>query len=136
MSPPAEDDPSVSDERRQEDNRYAVKLPAYIHVGPDHIRYRGYVMNLSVKGIFVTVKEKTELGPNVYLTFNPGPNIVCEASGGLAYQMGFGNGVGFGANFDRQTDTYITFIKNLSTASQVDIMMYMRFIKRMKVWVW
>lgn len=124
------------DDRRQEDNRYAVKLPAYVMVGPEHTLFRGYVMNLSVKGIFVTVKEKVDLGPNVYLTFNPGPDIVCEASGTVAHSMGFGNGVGFGAQFDRTTPTYAQFLRNLSAASQVDIMTYMKFIKRMKVWVW
>lgn len=124
------------DDRRQEDNRYAVKLPAYIMVGEEHTRYRGYVMNLSERGLFATMEANVELGNQVYLTFNPGPSIVCEASGTLAHTMPFGKGLGFGAMLDRTTPTYLTFLHSLSTASQLDIMMYMRFIKRIKIWVW
>ncbi len=126
----------MSDERRQEDNRYAVKLPAYIHIGPDHVRFRGYVMNLSVSGVFVTTRDKVELGPNIYLNFSPSEGVVCEASGQVVHSMGFGNGVGFGAHLDRTTPTYLQFLNDLSAASQVDIITYMKFIKRIKVWVW
>jgi hypothetical protein len=125
-----------SDDRRQEDNRYAVKLPAYVHIGPEHTLYRGSVMNLSASGVFVTTRDKVELGPNVYLNFSPSEGVVCEASGTVVHSMGFGNGVGFGAHLDRTTPSYLDFLSSLSHASQVDIMTYMRFIKRIKVWVW
>ena len=127
----------MDEPRRKEDNRYAVQMPAYVMIGPEQTRYRGSVMNLSVGGFFTTMKEKVDidLGANVYLTFNPSPNVVCEASGTVAHTMGFGHGVGFGANLDRTTPSYVSFIKSLSASSQVDLMEYMRFIKRMKVWV-
>lgn len=107
---------------RRTDDRIAFRVPAHILIGDQRQMVRGYVINLSESGAFVTMDEATPLPPSVTLEFSLRGRQPCRARGRVARVVPLGGGQGFGVELSDRNDAYRGFIAALGAASQVELM--------------
>lgn len=120
----------TASERRLEE-RIAFRVPAHITVRDRLIR--GYVINLSEWGAFVLMDEPADLDGEIHLDFDIGRSFACAATGKLAHSVAMGNAMGFGIGLSARNVGYASFIRNLESASNLQIMQMIRDMKRIDV---
>jgi hypothetical protein len=123
----------VDEDDRRSYPRVGFKIPAHILVGPDQVKHKGYVMNMSEGGALVMMDANVLLNPDVSLSFQIPPEVICEASGRIVHGMEMGMYQGLGIELTDCNQSYVFFLRNLAKASPGDVMFYMRDIGRIIV---
>jgi len=124
----------VPPEDRRSTTRVAFRIPAHVTRTNDENTYRGYVMNLSLSGAFVMMEQTVELEPTLRLAFRIQPSTDCVATGNLARIVPMGMAQGLGVELTWWNPAFANFMRNLESASDIEMMDFIRDIGRIHIW--
>jgi len=123
-----------SPEDRRASTRVAFRIPAHLRRLDDETTYKGYVMNLSLTGTFVMLEQTVDLHDSMQLNFTIQPSNECHAAGRLARIVPMGMAQGVGVELTWWNPAYENFMRNLESASDMEMMDFIRDIGRVYLW--
>jgi hypothetical protein len=123
-----------SPEDRRATTRVAFRIPAHLRRIDDETVYKGYVMNLSLTGTFVMLEQTVDLHTGIQLNFRILPANDCHAAGHLARIVPMGMAQGVGVELTWWNPEYENFLRNLESASDIEMMDFIHDIGRVYLW--